>query len=128
MAFAVLGLIFLAYQNVFAQASLPHLMLILGSIGVLFLGIGLVIPNALSQALSCYQQSIGTAGALFGLIYYMMIASLTFLMGIFHNGTALPMPLYFLALVVLMYCSLYYFIIKKLKSPNHLEKQQDLCS
>lgn len=34
---------------------------------------GLAIPNILSQALVRYQQQAGTAGALFGLLYYLLI-------------------------------------------------------
>jgi len=108
---ASLCLTILAYGGIFAIASSVHLLLIFGLIGLLFFGIGLVIPNALSQALSAYQQSIGTASALFSLFYYILIAGFTFLMGALHDGTLLPMPLYFLALAGVMSFSLYAFII-----------------
>lgn len=110
MGLATLSLAYLAYEKIFLMPSNLHLGLILVLIAFLFFGIGLLIPNALSQALSAYQSAIGTAGALFGLLYYVLIAGFTFLMGAFHNGTALPMPLYFIALVALMYCSFYAFI------------------
>ena len=35
---------------------------------------GIAIPNLLSQALVNYRDQIGTAGALFGLLYYLLIA------------------------------------------------------
>ena len=35
---------------------------------------GIAIPNLLSQALVDYRDLIGTAGALFGLLYYLLIA------------------------------------------------------
>lgn len=41
---------------------------------LVMLAFGLAIPNVLSQALSRYRQQLGTAGALFGLLYYLLIA------------------------------------------------------
>ena len=61
-------------------------------------GITMVTSNALALALTDYKESIGTASSLFGFFYYAGIALLTFFMGFLHNGTLLPMPLYFLAL------------------------------
>jgi len=58
--------------------------------------------NALAIALVDYKHAIGTASSLFGFTYYGLIALLTFVMGCLHNGTLLPMPLYFAALSVLM--------------------------
>lgn len=40
---------------------------------LVMLAFGLAIPNVLSQALSRYRQQRGTAGALFGLLYYLLI-------------------------------------------------------
>lgn len=116
MALASFSLAILSYSKIFQDASNLHLSLLLGLIGLLFIGIGLVIPNALSQALVAYQQSMGTAGALFGLFYYVLIAGFTFLMSLLHNGTALPMPLYFLALVALMFFALYAWLIPERSS------------
>ena len=59
-----------------------------------FLGIGLIIPSSLSIALKAYQASVGTAGSIFGGFYYIVIAALTWLMSILHDGTQLPLPLY----------------------------------
>lgn len=113
MGSAAIGLTLFAYAGMFREVTLIHLVAILGFISLLFLGWGLMIPNALSQCLMAYQSSIGTAGALFGLLYYILIASLTFLMGVLHNGTALPMPLYFLILIGLMFFVLYTLILPK---------------
>jgi hypothetical protein len=65
---------------------------------IVFVGIGLIIPNTLSLALCNYTLVRGTAGSLFGLLYYMGIAGLLAGMSFLHNGSALPMPLYFLGL------------------------------
>ncbi len=111
MGLAAFSLTSLSYWGIFEREGTAYLCVILGLIGLLFLGIGLVIPNALSQALTDYRQSIGTAGALFGLLYYILIASLTFLMGMLHNGSSLPMPLYFLTLTICMFFALYGLIL-----------------
>jgi Bcr/CflA subfamily drug resistance transporter len=124
MGLSALCLTYLAYEGFFSWTSHLHLGLILVLIGLLFFGIGLLIPNALSQALSAYQDAIGTAGALFGLLYYILIASFTFLMGLLHNGTAVPMPLYFLALAAVMYCALYGFILNEKPVLAKLQKEE----
>jgi len=53
--------------------------------------------NGLALALVDYKDCIGTASSLFGFFYYGVISLVTFGMGYVHNGTLLPMPLYFLA-------------------------------
>ncbi|MBX9336093.1 MFS transporter, partial [Serratia marcescens] len=40
---------------------------------LVMLAFGLAIPNVLSQALTRYREQLGTAGALFGLLYYLLI-------------------------------------------------------
>lgn len=52
-----------------ARDSLWFLLPLLASV----MAYGLAIPNVLSQALARYQDRLGTAGALFGLLYYLMI-------------------------------------------------------
>ncbi len=68
--------------------------------GIIFGLIGLVLPGILTMALNKYQDCLGTAGAIFGLSYYVLIALLVSIMGFIHNGTIYPMPIYFLALTV----------------------------
>ncbi|MCK7449971.1 MFS transporter [Enterobacter chengduensis] len=43
---------------------------------------GIAIPNVLSQALNLYRQQAGAAGALFGLVYYMLLGMTLGLAGI----------------------------------------------
>jgi hypothetical protein len=71
---------------------------------VLFLGIGLIIPNSLSIAMKPYQAAIGTAGSLFGGFYYILIAGYTWLISVLHNGASHLLPLYLtgLALTLLL--------------------------
>lgn len=65
---------------------------------MIFFGIGLIIPNSLSQALKPFQMTVGTAGSIFGGSYYCLIAGNTWLMSALHNGTPFPLPLYIAAL------------------------------
>lgn len=69
---------------------------------IVFTGIGLVIPNCISVALQGYQDVLGSAGAIIGLMYYVMIALMTELMGLIHDGSGRPMALYFLTLSAMM--------------------------
>ena len=71
---------------------------------VIFFGVGLIIPNALSQALKDYQQAAGTAGSVFGGCYYCVVAVCCCAMSAMHNGAAWPLPVYITALGVVLAC------------------------
>ncbi|HHF3032767.1 TPA: multidrug effflux MFS transporter [Vibrio diabolicus] len=88
---------------------LSAVLLSLGSVGVLILSqsiwfvapmmlvvmsYGIAIPNILSDALVDYKQQVGSAGALFGLMYYIMIGT-----GLAMAGTAQNLS------VILLTCS-----------------------
>ncbi len=64
-------------------------------IGATVIGMGIALPNCLSVALKDYRESAGSAGAIFGLMYYVMIGMLLGIMGTIHDGTIWPMPIYF---------------------------------
>ena len=67
-----------------------------------FFSFSLAMPSLLGMALVGYEHSIGIASSLFGLAYYNLTAVFNFLMGYLDNGTIVPMPLYFLALSIMM--------------------------
>ena len=52
---------------------------------------GLLYPNVIALAMAPFRQSAGSASALLGTIQYTIGASAGALVGILHNGTALPM-------------------------------------
>ena len=62
----------------------------------------MVSTNSMAKSLQHYKQAIGTASALFGFFYYIVVSLITFVMGMLHNGTLVPMPFYFLAIGILM--------------------------
>ena len=74
----------------------------IGSQMMITLGLGMTTGNALALALVDYKWCIGTASSLFGFFYYAVISLFTLGMGILHNGTLMPMPLYFLGISLFM--------------------------
>ena len=81
-----------------------HFMIFVTIINQMFImfGICMATSNSLALALRDYTWCIGTASSLFGFFYYCLISLFTFFMGALHNGTLLPMPLYFLSLAIFM--------------------------
>lgn len=65
---------------------------------------GIAIPNLLSQALINYREQAGSAGAIFGLIYYLLIGAGLGLAGVIqHLGYVL------LSCATLVFASLYFY-------------------
>lgn len=84
---------------------LPNFLLIstlLAAQMVISFGGSMVTGNALALALVDYKWCIGTASSLFGFFYYCGISLVTLGMGSLHNGTILPMPLFFLGISLLL--------------------------
>ncbi|MCL1146575.1 multidrug effflux MFS transporter [Shewanella sp. 10N.261.52.F9] len=63
------------------QSSLLFLL----PMSLIVFGFGIAIPNILSQALLNYKEAAGTAGALFGLTYYLLLGAGLALAAISHN-------------------------------------------
>lgn len=61
---------------------------------------GIAIPNILSQALLQYKSSIGTASALFGLLYYILIGTGLYISSIMPNITVVMITFSVIALIV----------------------------
>jgi len=69
---------------------------------IIMFGISMTTSNALALALVDYKWCIGTASSLFGFFYYCIASLVTIGMSYLHNGTVVPMPLYFLSLGLFM--------------------------
>lgn len=82
------------------------------SIMVMSVGTNMIIPSSLSLALEDYQHAVGSASSLFGFFYYSMTSLLTLGMGLLHNGTIYPMPIYFF-FISLFILTVYLKFIKK---------------
>nr|WP_285891098.1 multidrug effflux MFS transporter [Paenibacillus pasadenensis] len=84
------------------SSSMLSMASVIAALFVLLAGIGLMIPGCLSLALAAYGDVLGTAGAIFGLGYYLIVSLVTTGMSRVHNGTLLAMPVYFLLLAAIM--------------------------
>ncbi|UVD80427.1 Bcr/CflA family efflux MFS transporter [Myroides albus] len=65
----------IAIANAGILFSIQNTMFFLLPMLLIVASFGIAIPNILSQALANYKTSIGTAGALFGLLYYLLIGT-----------------------------------------------------
>ncbi|MFD2114301.1 multidrug effflux MFS transporter [Paenibacillus yanchengensis] len=74
----------------------------IASVFIILFGTGTALPNCLSLALIDFQDVIGSAGAIFSLGYYLLVSVIIYGMSVFHNGTVLAMPLYFLTIGIIM--------------------------
>lgn len=78
----------LALAAALALSYWQHSLMMLLPCMLITLAFGLAIPNVLSQALNRYRQRLGTAGAVFGLLYYLLIGTGLSLAAIGQNLTA----------------------------------------
>lgn len=69
---------------------------------LLMLAYGCAIPNLLATALDAYTDVRGTAGALFGLGYYLMLAAGLGLIGVLHQSDPTYQPIAILAVAALL--------------------------
>jgi Bcr/CflA subfamily drug resistance transporter len=99
-AMLFLGLAYLGLID--ASHGFLAVVALMAPVSVIFFGIGMMLPNCLSIALSEYQHVLGTAASWFGLMYYVLIAFFTEMIGFLHDGTVFPMPIYFFVLTGLM--------------------------
>jgi Bcr/CflA subfamily drug resistance transporter len=90
------------FQSTLSISKTQLLYLTIGVMMGNMAGVCMVTSNSLAQALQNYRYAIGTASSLFGFSYYLGVSLCTFGMGMLHNGTAIPMPLYFFGLGILM--------------------------
>ncbi|WP_342169890.1 Bcr/CflA family efflux MFS transporter [Rickettsia endosymbiont of Seladonia tumulorum] len=74
-------------------------------------GHNLLIPMTLRYALEDYAKVTGTAGSVFGAIYYVLIAAVTFLVSKLHSDTIGNFALLFLVLSVSSAAAFYYILI-----------------
>lgn len=69
---------------------------------LLMLAYGCAIPNLLASALDAYSDVRGTAAALFGLAYYLMLAAGLGLLSLFHHASVMYQPLSILTVALLL--------------------------
>jgi Bcr/CflA subfamily drug resistance transporter len=109
-----------------AKASFTDIGCIVLAIDIVFVGVSLIISNSLSIALGRYKETLGMSGAIFGTLYYMGISALTAMMSYLHNGTALPMPLFFAVLSLCLLLAGKHLYKVSVKS-SHVDKSRASC-
>lgn len=95
------------------MANTPLISISLMSMMIITLGIGMVGPSVLAQALINYQYAVGTASSLFGCFYYLLISLLTLGIGTLHNDSLWLMPAYFLGISLVMKLTFRYVLFQK---------------
>jgi MFS transporter, DHA1 family, multidrug resistance protein len=75
------------------------------------IGHSLVVPMVLRYALEDYTKVTGTAGSVFGTLYYLLVACISFTVSKLHSDTIVKFSLLFLALSSL--CCLSFYLIQK---------------
>lgn len=88
--------------NLINTASIRSILLIMALMMLFYINFGIGIPNILSKSLVHYQNNIGAASSIFGLLYYCWISLFVFGIGLFLPNSLLIMPLYFLMISLLM--------------------------
>ena len=99
------SLAFSCLTILFTISALPNYIMVIITIisqMIIMFGVCMATSNALALALVDYKWCIGTASSLFGFFYYFIISLFTLVLGYLHNGTLLPMPLYFSAIAIFM--------------------------
>lgn len=72
---------------------------------IVFFGLYITLPMALNLALVGYEDVIGVASGIFSFGYYICISFFTYLISAFHTGWIGILPLYILAITVVMLLS-----------------------
>ena len=96
-------------QNTMVQTSI-----LICLVMMLFVSFNIGVPSTLATALQKYQNHVGTAGSIFGCMYYIIVALFTYGISWFHNGLPTVYPLYFLSisafLLLVLFCK--YFVMR----------------
>lgn len=93
----------------FDKSSAFTMAWVLFSLCLVFVGVVIALPSVLSESLLAYKDCLGTAGALFGLGYYLFLSLLLSLVSFFPSES-----LGFLGLLVIFLSSFMFFITKKI--------------
>lgn len=102
IATAIFSSIAIIHYNIWQLANYQMIAVTIFNQMIIAFGICMTASNALALSLVDYKHAIGTASSLFGFLYYCLISLITLGMGLLHNGTLLVMPLYFLAISLIM--------------------------
>mgnify|MGYP001174090484 CR=1 FL=1 len=98
----LIGLAIFLSSALFISIPIINAMGYLLGIFLVMVGIGVALPSCLSNALIDYKHCLGISGAYLGLMYYAMVCLITGGMSLLHTGSPLVMPIYMIALTILL--------------------------
>ncbi|WP_142850536.1 multidrug effflux MFS transporter [Telmatospirillum sp. J64-1] len=75
----------------FAWMGIETLAAVVGPVALVFLAVGLVLPNASAGAIAPYARMAGSASAMLGFLQMGIGAGAGFLVGLLHDGSTKPM-------------------------------------
>ncbi|GAB4164863.1 MAG: MFS transporter [Rickettsiaceae bacterium] len=89
---------------------LYSIVLIFGPMALHLMGHAMVVPMLLRHALEDYSKVTGSAGSIFGFLYYLITATVSFIIATFHSHT-INNFVYLFALLLLISLVLFYQVI-----------------
>lgn len=116
----LLGIIYIEYTNLTDKTLL--IALIFCPIMIHIIGHNFTIPLILRHALEDYAKVTGTAGSIFGSLYYFFVAVINYTVSYLHGTSIIPFAVLFFLLSALSLCS---FIIIQLYKP--MNKRYDFA-
>jgi len=101
---AIIGLTFSCLSGLLLLFSLQfnQAYLLIGGFFMIFLGLNTTLPITLNLALKGYEDVIGSASGIFSFGYYLIVSFLTYLVSSIHNGTIWSLPIFILAVSIIM--------------------------
>jgi Bcr/CflA subfamily drug resistance transporter len=115
---AISGLIFSTVASLLLILSLQldNAILMICGFFLIFLGLNTSLPIALNLALKGYESVIGSASGLFSFGYYIIVSLLTYSVSLIHNGTIYSLPIFILAIAIIMLVTYLPVSLKKKRS------------
>ena len=113
LALSLIGATILIISSYLIQGLNKYLVIamIFGPMMMHMVGHSLLLPMCLRYSLEDYPKVTGTAGSIFGSIYYILVALITFTISKLHSDTITNFTLLFFALSAA--CSLSFYFIQK---------------
>ena len=113
LALSLIGDTILIISSYLIQGLNKYLVIamIFGPMMMHMVGHSLLLPMCLRYSLEDYPKVTGTAGSIFGSIYYILVALITFTISKLHSDTITNFTLLFFALSAA--CSLSFYFIQK---------------
>lgn len=95
----------------YVTSKIVAILLIFMPMMLQLIGHSFLVPMSLRYALEDYSKVTGTAGSVFGLLYYMLVAMISFVISKLHSDTIVKFTLLFFTLS--LSCNIAFYLIQK---------------